>query len=154
MGKNNYALLITNDEWRHRGFYFFMALVSLLFFAPVSFAAAPVLPWDNTEKGLFAGIVAANAIDCWQTHILTVNRADEGFYEANGYTQKLCGDRVAWYESAAMKTAIVAPLVYFGCHKWAGDHRIRKLMLMCLLAVALEPVIRNEDVGGGVVFKF
>lgn len=132
----------------------FLSLVVFLVLPSAVFAEDKALPWDNTEKSILAGIVAANAIDAWQTHVLTVNRADEGFYEANGYTQNLCGDRVAWYESALMKTAIVTPLVYFGCHKWAGDHRIRKLMLMCLLAVALEPVIRNEDIGGGVVFKF
>lgn len=111
------------------------------------------LPWDTTEKIALSAIVSANAIDCWQTHILTVRRSDE-YREVNGYTRALFGDRVAWYESAAMKAAVFCPLIWFGCHKLAGNHKVRKLMLACLLAVSLEPVIRNEDIGGGVVFNF
>lgn len=128
--------------------------ISFLFLIPSSvWSGDSALPWDATEKAVLSAIVAANAVDCWQTHILTVRRSDD-YREVNGYTRALFGDRVAWYESAAMKAAVFGPLIYFGCHKWAGNHRVRKLMLACLLVVAMEPVIRNEDIGGGVVFKF
>ena len=132
----------------------FFALVVFLSLSSAACAEDKVLPWDATEKGFLTAFVAVNAVDCWQTHVLTVNRREEGFREVNGYTQNICGDRVAWYESAALKTAAYAPLLYFAAHKWAGSHKMRKLVLLCLTAVALEPVIKNEDIGGGVVFHF
>lgn len=132
-----------------------LIILSLLILIPNSVLGGDTssLSWDATEKTILSSIVAANAVDCWQTHILTVRRSDE-YMEVNGYTRALFGDRVAWYKSAAMKTAVFGPLIYFGCHKWAGNRRVRKLMLTCLLAVSIEPVIRNEDIGGKVVFNF
>lgn len=125
----------------------------ILFFVFICRVFAGPLPWDNWELGLLGGIVAVNGIDAYQTHVLTVQR-DDDYEEVNAYTRGVFGERVTWYESIAGKIAVFGPLLYFGAHKWSDNHKIRKLLLACLFIVAMEPVINNERVSGGLVFNF
>jgi len=128
-------------------------IIGLVLAAP---AFARPLTWDGVEKIMLGAIVGLNAIDCYQTHRITVDNKGkyDDHFEMNAFTKALFGEKVRWYESAAMKAGIYTPLIYFGCHKWPKSRRMRKLILGCLVLVSIEPVIRNEDVSGGLIFQF
>ena len=116
--------------------------ISLLLLIQSSIWATDAASWDTTEKIILSGLVVNNAIDCYQTHALTVRQHD-CYEEINPLTKSLFGCRVAWWESAVLKVAIFGPVLY-GVNRFVKKSSTRKIILSCLLAISLEPVIRNE----------
>lgn len=123
-----------------------LALAALL----LSGCAHQPLEWTTPQKVKVGGIVALQAVDCYQTDKITTT---DGYYEANPIVNGIYGDEVRWYEAAGL--AVLADAVLFsGIHFLPRTHAERDWMLNAFLAAEVAVVIHNERVGGGVVFNF
>lgn len=101
--------------------------------------------FDVSEQVLLGAIISAQTLDVLQTHKMTT-----GHFEANGktnfkeedwFTKRITGDRAAWYETTAIKAAVLIPTIYM--IQKIQNSRLRKLALATVLAISSAPVVHN-----------
>lgn len=97
--------------------------------------------WDAIEKTMLATIGTLQVIDVIQTHQMTTSG---NYVEENAFTKQLTGDVARWYETTAIKIAVLVPTLYV-IDKTTHSGFFRKALLSVIMAISIEPVIHNEN---------
>jgi len=108
--------------------------------------AQPIFAFENDDL-LLGAIIVVNAADVYQTDYLM----SHGYEETNPLTRGIFGEDVSALELVALKAAILIPVIWYA---YQQPPRWRNRILAVTAIVCTQPVVQNELISGGIMFKF